>query len=292
MTPNLQKAVACFHSLDDEWKFALRMATLKTHEISLRLDYDTLGDWRSWKAFCSAFSPQVALATEIPDYNQMTLPLGGSHTATAAQMRHFCRSYEFQLPTQPSSLSPPLPPPPTVQFSTLGPGGRHVYCNIPMTLLNGQVQHRKGQHFPRPPWFPVNFLFPCSCLELNIFTTSYWNTSFQIIQFLHKILKSIYSKKQQQPICWRLFESFLSKTALFSPGVQRSSLGNKRSVWIEENVASEKVLFLHSCNIHHLKDWDILHLSYVLQLFKGPIFLIVHSWQYVSLPPADKVPTN
>lgn len=82
------------------------------------------------------FSQQVALATEIPDYNQMTLPLGGGH---AAQMRHFCRSYEFQLPTQPSSMSPPLPPPSTVQFSTLGPGGRHVYCNIPMTLLNGQV---------------------------------------------------------------------------------------------------------------------------------------------------------
>uniref|UniRef100_A0A3P9N498 Interleukin 1 receptor accessory protein-like 2 n=1 Tax=Poecilia reticulata TaxID=8081 RepID=A0A3P9N498_POERE len=55
-----------------------------------------------------------------------------------AQMRHFCRSYEFQLPPQPSSMSPPLPPPSTVQFSTLGPGGRHVYCNIPMTLLNGQ----------------------------------------------------------------------------------------------------------------------------------------------------------
>uniref|UniRef100_A0A667Y2B0 Interleukin 1 receptor accessory protein-like 2 n=1 Tax=Myripristis murdjan TaxID=586833 RepID=A0A667Y2B0_9TELE len=72
----------------------------------------------------------------------MTLPLGGGHTATAAQMRHFCRSYEFQLPQQPSSLSPPLPPPSTVQFSTLGPGGRHVYCNIPMTLLNGQVSKR------------------------------------------------------------------------------------------------------------------------------------------------------
>lgn len=82
------------------------------------------------------FYTQVALATEIPDYNQMTLPLGGGHSATAAQMRHFCRSYEFQLPPQPS---PPLPPPSTVQFSTLGPGGRHVYCNIPMTLLNGQV---------------------------------------------------------------------------------------------------------------------------------------------------------
>ncbi|CAL8301461.1 unnamed protein product [Arctogadus glacialis] len=84
---------------------------------------------------------QVALTTEIPDYNQMTLPLGGGHSATAAQMRHFCRSYEFQLPPPlPSSMSPPLPPPSTVQFSTLGPGGRHVYCNIPMTLLNGQGQ--------------------------------------------------------------------------------------------------------------------------------------------------------
>ncbi|XP_010792103.1 X-linked interleukin-1 receptor accessory protein-like 2 isoform X1 [Notothenia coriiceps] len=81
---------------------------------------------------------QVALGTDIPDYNHMTLPLGGGHTATAAQMRHFCRSYEFQLPPQPPSMSPPLPPPSTVQFSTLGPGGRHVYCNIPMTLLNGQ----------------------------------------------------------------------------------------------------------------------------------------------------------
>ncbi|XP_034073304.1 X-linked interleukin-1 receptor accessory protein-like 2 isoform X5 [Gymnodraco acuticeps] len=81
---------------------------------------------------------QVALGTDIPDYNHMTLPLGGGHNATAAQMRHFCRSYEFQLPPQPPSMSPPLPPPSTVQFSTLGPGGRHVYCNIPMTLLNGQ----------------------------------------------------------------------------------------------------------------------------------------------------------
>lgn len=124
------------------------------------------------------FSPQVALATEIPDYNQMTLPLGGSHTATAAQMRHFCRSYEFQLPTQPSSLSPPLPPPPTVQFSTLGPGGRHVYCNIPMTLLNGQVQDRKGQtFFLYPPLFPVDFFPPWSCLE--------WTSSLHHIQICH-----------------------------------------------------------------------------------------------------------
>lgn len=85
----------------------------------------------------------------------MTLPLGGGH---AAQMRHFCRSYEFQLPTQPSSMSPPLPPPSTVQFSTLGPGGRHVYCNIPMTLLNGQVGEKTG------PLITVFIFLFCSCL--------------------------------------------------------------------------------------------------------------------------------
>ncbi|XP_037531352.1 X-linked interleukin-1 receptor accessory protein-like 2 [Nematolebias whitei] len=80
----------------------------------------------------------IALATEVPDYNQMTIPLRRAHTATAAQMRHFYHSYEFQLPEHPSSMSPPLLAASTMQFSTLGPGGRHVYCNIPMALLNGQ----------------------------------------------------------------------------------------------------------------------------------------------------------
>ncbi|KAJ3587371.1 hypothetical protein NHX12_010969 [Muraenolepis orangiensis] len=36
---------------------------------------------------CHGHHP-VALATEIPDYNQMTLPLAGGH------MRHFCHSYD------------------------------------------------------------------------------------------------------------------------------------------------------------------------------------------------------
>uniref|UniRef100_A0A8C2X2V1 Interleukin 1 receptor accessory protein-like 2 n=1 Tax=Cyclopterus lumpus TaxID=8103 RepID=A0A8C2X2V1_CYCLU len=90
---------------------------------------------------------QTTVSTIAMTTTSMTLPLGGGHSATAAQMRHFCRSYEFQLPPQPSSMSPPLPPPSTVQFSTLGPGGRHVYCNIPMTLLNGQVGKTGQDHF-------------------------------------------------------------------------------------------------------------------------------------------------
>ncbi|XP_038867823.1 X-linked interleukin-1 receptor accessory protein-like 2 [Salvelinus namaycush] len=53
---------------------------------------------------------------EIPDFNQTSHP----------QMRHYCtRSYEYKMPASP------------VQIATLS--NRHIYCNIPMTLLNGQV---------------------------------------------------------------------------------------------------------------------------------------------------------
>ncbi|KAJ8015217.1 hypothetical protein DPEC_G00023840 [Dallia pectoralis] len=53
---------------------------------------------------------------EIPDFNQTGHP----------QMRHYCsRSYEYEIPGSP------------MQMATLS--NRHLYCNIPMTLLNGQV---------------------------------------------------------------------------------------------------------------------------------------------------------
>uniref|UniRef100_A0A665T4S7 Interleukin 1 receptor accessory protein-like 2 n=1 Tax=Echeneis naucrates TaxID=173247 RepID=A0A665T4S7_ECHNA len=88
------------------------------------------------------------------------------HHQVSSQMRHFCRSYEFQLPPQSSSLSPPLPPPSTVQFSTLGPGGRHVYCNIPMTLLNGQVP--QSSTLGKKPDLHLNSTFvPLTSRELS-----------------------------------------------------------------------------------------------------------------------------
>lgn len=176
----------------------------------------TLALWQPSRFMHYVLTTQVALATEIPDYNQMTLPLGGGHTATAAQMRHFCRSYEFQLPPQPSSMSPPLQPPSTVQFSTLGPGGRHVYCNIPMTLLNGQV----GTCI-----FQV-FLVPTKCRNIH---------------HLHRVSFSY------DPYCYECMCSELkqnkNKSPLFSPGVQSSSLGNKRSVWIKEKTKRKIVSF-------------------------------------------------
>uniref|UniRef100_A0A3P8TER5 Interleukin 1 receptor accessory protein-like 2 n=1 Tax=Amphiprion percula TaxID=161767 RepID=A0A3P8TER5_AMPPE len=66
----------------------------------------------------------------------------------------------------PSSISPPLPPPSTVQFSTLGPGGRHVYCNIPMTLLNGQVP--QSSTLGKKPELHLNSTFvPLTSRELS-----------------------------------------------------------------------------------------------------------------------------
>ncbi|XP_066505128.1 X-linked interleukin-1 receptor accessory protein-like 2 isoform X2 [Hoplias malabaricus] len=61
-------------------------------------------------------SPSVAPShADIPDFNQAGHP----------QMRHFCRSYEYEMPAS------------AVQIATLN--NRHMYCNIPMTLLNGQI---------------------------------------------------------------------------------------------------------------------------------------------------------
>uniref|UniRef100_A0A3Q2Q3E1 Interleukin 1 receptor accessory protein-like 2 n=1 Tax=Fundulus heteroclitus TaxID=8078 RepID=A0A3Q2Q3E1_FUNHE len=96
--------------------------------------------WRGPKSneLSSKFWKQViyempAKRRETLSRRQMTLPLGGGHTATA--------------------------------FSTLGPGGRHVYCNIPMTLLNGQVRTCIGQ---RKPDLHLNSTFvPLTSRELS-----------------------------------------------------------------------------------------------------------------------------
>uniref|UniRef100_A0A3B4ENL4 X-linked interleukin-1 receptor accessory protein-like 2 n=1 Tax=Pundamilia nyererei TaxID=303518 RepID=A0A3B4ENL4_9CICH len=139
---------------------AKRRETLSRRQV---MDSGEQGLFGDLQTTVSTIAMTTTSASLIPDYNQMTLPLGGGHSATAAQMRHFCRSYEFQLPPQPS---PPLPPPSTVQFSTLGPGGRHVYCNIPMTLLNGQVQ--QSNTLGKKPELHLNSTFvPLTSRELS-----------------------------------------------------------------------------------------------------------------------------
>lgn len=105
---------------------------------------------------------------------------------------------------------------------------------------------------PQRTAFPFPTMISCQFFFFSLFVSRIQHLHYVILKYvltndkiLHNIMKPIYLKKKKKKklLCWRLFESILSKTALFSPGVQRSSLGNKRSVWIEENVASEKVFF-------------------------------------------------
>ncbi|KAJ8338602.1 hypothetical protein SKAU_G00375680 [Synaphobranchus kaupii] len=104
------------------WKQVLyEMPAKKKEMLSRRQVLDSgeqglFGDLQavSTIAMTTTSASLVPAHAEIPDFNQ-----------TNPQMRHLCRSYEYEMPSSP------------VQISTLG--NRHMYCNIPMALLNGQV---------------------------------------------------------------------------------------------------------------------------------------------------------
>ncbi|XP_036425083.1 X-linked interleukin-1 receptor accessory protein-like 2 [Colossoma macropomum] len=105
------------------WKQVIyEMPTKKKETLSRRQVLDSgeqglFGDLQAVSTIAmTTTSPSVAPThADIPDFNQSSHP----------QMRHFCRSYEYEMPAS------------TLQIATLS--NRHMYCNIPMTLLNGQV---------------------------------------------------------------------------------------------------------------------------------------------------------
>lgn len=103
------------------WKQVVyEMPAKKKESVSRRQVMDSgeqglFGDLQavSTVAMTATSASLVPAHVEIPDYNE----------PAHLQMRHFCRSYEYELPTS--------------AIATLS--GRHVYCNLPMTLLNGRV---------------------------------------------------------------------------------------------------------------------------------------------------------
>lgn len=80
-------------------------------------------------AISMATATSTAMATAHPDLRSASF-----HNSCHTQMRqkHYYRSYDYDLP--PGGTLPPL--------STLG--NQHTYCNIPMTLLNGQRPQAKS----------------------------------------------------------------------------------------------------------------------------------------------------
>ncbi|KAM8905646.1 interleukin-1 receptor accessory protein-like 1 isoform 2-T4 [Spinachia spinachia] len=83
------------------------------------------GELQTVSAISMAAATSTAMATTHPDLRSTF------HNSCHTQMRqkHYYRSYEYDLP--PGGTLPPL-------------GSQHTYCNIPMTLINGQRPQSKS----------------------------------------------------------------------------------------------------------------------------------------------------
>ncbi|KAL6115409.1 il1rapl1 [Pungitius sinensis] len=83
------------------------------------------GELQTVSAISMAAATSTAMATTHPDLRTTF------HSSCHTQMRqkHYYRSYEYDLP--PGGTLPPL-------------GSQHTYCNIPMTLINGQRPQSKS----------------------------------------------------------------------------------------------------------------------------------------------------
>nr|XP_033803099.1 X-linked interleukin-1 receptor accessory protein-like 2 isoform X1 [Geotrypetes seraphini] len=84
--------------------------------------------------------------------------LSDFHPPDTVQMRHYCSGCDYDMPTAPLPLA------------TLAP--HHTYCNIPLTLLNGQLPLNNTIKDPQE-FHENNSLLPVSSRELS-FTSDIW----------------------------------------------------------------------------------------------------------------------
>ncbi|NXX91830.1 IRPL2 protein, partial [Centropus bengalensis] len=80
------------------------------------------------------------------------------HQADSVQMRHYCRGYEYDVSTA------------TLPIASIS--NHHTYCNIPLTLLNGQLPLNNTVKDPQE-FHRNNPLLPLSAKELS-FTSDIW----------------------------------------------------------------------------------------------------------------------
>ncbi|KAK7893177.1 hypothetical protein WMY93_022329 [Mugilogobius chulae] len=122
------------------WKQLLYEMPFKRLEGPLTISHEQVldvseqgpfGELQTVSAISMATS--TAMATAHPDLRSS---FGTCHTQLR-QQKHYYRGYDYDLP--PGGTLPPL-------SATLG--NQHTYCNIPMTLLNGQ-RPRAGRHGSR-----------------------------------------------------------------------------------------------------------------------------------------------
>ncbi|XP_053434956.1 interleukin-1 receptor accessory protein-like 1 [Nycticebus coucang] len=105
-----------------------------THEQALDVsEQGPFGELQTVSAISMAAATSTALATAHPDLRSTF------HNTYHSQMRqkHYYRSYEYDVP-------------PTGTLPLTSIGNQHTYCNIPMTLINGQRPQTKSSREQNP----------------------------------------------------------------------------------------------------------------------------------------------
>lgn len=97
--------------------------------------------------------PSLAVTGTSATLVESRAELGGFQRADSVHMRHYCRGYEYDVSTLPAS-------------------NHHTYCNIPLTLLNGQLPLNNTVKEPQE-FHRSNPLLPLSAKELS-FTSDIW----------------------------------------------------------------------------------------------------------------------
>ncbi|VFV31424.1 interleukin 1 receptor accessory [Lynx pardinus] len=102
--------------------------------------------------------PSIAMTSTSTSLVSSQAALPDFHHSDSMQVRHCCRGYKHEMPTT------------TLPVPSLG--NHHTYCNLPLTLLNGQLPLNNAlkdtQEFHRN-----NSLLPLSSKELS-FTSDIW----------------------------------------------------------------------------------------------------------------------
>ncbi|KAM9804429.1 interleukin-1 receptor accessory protein-like 1-A [Neosynchiropus ocellatus] len=130
-----------------------RTEPMLTHEPALDVsEQGPFGELQTVSAISMAAATSTAMATAHPELRS------SFHNTyhTSMRQKHYYRSYEYDMP--PGGTLPPL--------SSLG--NQHTYCNIPLTLLNGQRPPGKSREHSLEEPHANNAMLPLLPRETSI----------------------------------------------------------------------------------------------------------------------------
>ncbi|XP_069068487.1 X-linked interleukin-1 receptor accessory protein-like 2 [Pleurodeles waltl] len=102
--------------------------------------------------------PSISVTGTSASLAASQVDLSDFHHAETIQMRHYCRNYDYGMSAA------------TLPMATLG--NHHTYCNIPLSLLNGQLSMNSALKDTQE-YHGNNTLLPLSTRELS-FTSEIW----------------------------------------------------------------------------------------------------------------------